>query len=148
MTLHELAVETAEKQEKAESEAFERTMNTFKVNDDVAEQAFREGLAEGKKDKSDKDQRIKQIADHYGVLNQLEMMIEESAELTQAICKLRRVNSGEGYKKAYKNLKEELADVIVVAKQLRYMIGKDDIDRIINEKLDRQMRRISDENTD
>lgn len=110
---------------------------------DEVEQAFRQGLAEGKKNKGDRDQRIKQIAEHYGFTNQANMLIEESAEFTQAVCKLRRGNT-----EAYENIKEELADVIIVAKQLRYLLGADQIDKIISSKLDRQIERIGNENTD
>lgn len=92
-----------------------------------------------------KDPRIEQIADYYGLSNQLDMAIEEGAELTQAICKSRRAKDEAEYKKTCENLKEELADLIVVAKQLRYLFGKDDIDRIIDQKLNRQIERIRQE---
>jgi NTP pyrophosphatase (non-canonical NTP hydrolase) len=68
-------------------------------------------------------------------------MIEECAELTQAICKLRRAWSDKGLA----NVKEETADVLIMARQLRVMLNAEDIDRIIGEKLDRQIKRIDDE---
>lgn len=86
------------------------------------------------------DSRIKAIADHYGFTSQADMLIEEAAEFTIAVNKLRR-----GDPNAYENIKEEIADVIVVAKQLRYILGAEEIDRIISSKLDRQIRRIADE---
>lgn len=113
-----------------------KTIAEFKV-DDVAEQAFREGL---KARPSCDDLRIEQIATHYGFTSQADMAIEECAEYMVALNKLRR-----GKPEAYDNLKEEVADVLIVARQLRYLLGYEDIDRIINEKLDRQMRRIADE---
>ena len=145
MNLHELAVETAEKQAASEAEAFEQATSCivpaeFKVNDEV-EQAFREGL---KARPSCDDLRIEQIATHYGFTSQADMAIEECSELIQAICKLRR-----GYSENhYTNLLEEIADVLIVARQLRYLLGYESIDKIIEDKLSRQMRRISDENTD
>lgn len=144
MNLHELAVETAEKQATSEAEAFEKAMSCivpaeFKVNDEI-EQAFRAGLTAHK---SCDDLRIEQIAAHYGFTSQADMLCEESAEYMVALNKLRR-----GKPEAYDNIKEEVADVLIVARQLRYLLGYEDIDRIINEKLDRQMRRIADENTD
>lgn len=144
MDLHELAVETAEKQATSEVEAFEKAMSCivpaeFKVNNEV-EQAFRAGLTAHK---SCDDLRIEQIAAHYGFTSQADMLCEESAEFMVALNKLRR-----GSPDAYDHIKEEVADVLIVARQLRYLLGYEDIDRIINEKLDRQMRRIADENTD
>ena len=105
--------------------------------DDVTEQAFREGYIKGKSE----DSRIIKIASHYGYTAQSNIIIEECAELTQAICKLRRAWSDS----RLENVKEELADVLIMARQLRVMLGADDIDRIIGEKLDRQIERINDE---
>lgn len=144
MTLHELAEETAEKQATSEAEAFEKAMSCivpaeFKVNDEI-EQAFRAGLTAHK---SCDDLRIKQIATHYGFTSQADMLCEESAEFMVALNKLRR-----GSPDAYDHIKEEVADVLIVARQLRYLLGYEEIDRIISQKLDRQMRRIADENTD
>jgi NTP pyrophosphatase (non-canonical NTP hydrolase) len=116
-----------------------KTIAEFIV-DDVAEQAFREGL---KARPSCDDLRIEQIATHYGFTSQADMLTEECAEYMVALNKLRR-----GKTEAYDNIKEEVADVLIVARQLRYLLGYEDIDRIINEKLDRQIRRIADENAD
>lgn len=107
--------------------------------DDVTEQAFREGYIKGKAE----DSRIIRIAGHYGYSAQSDIMIEECGELTQAICKLRRAWSDS----RLDNVKEELADVLIMARQLRVMLGADDIDRIIGNKLDRQIERIADETT-
>jgi NTP pyrophosphatase (non-canonical NTP hydrolase) len=112
-----------------------KTIAEFKV-DDAVEQAFRQGM------RCD-DLRIEQIATHYGFTSQADMLCEESAEFMVALNKLRR-----GKSEAYDNIKEEVADVLIVARQLRYLLGYEDIDRIINEKLDRQIRRIADENAD
>ena len=76
------------------------------------------------------DKRIKQIADHYGFSSQADMMIEEAAEYMVALNKLRR-----GKSEAFKNIKEEVADILVVASQLRYLLGEDEIDSIMNKKL-------------
>ena len=105
--------------------------------DDVTEQAFREGYIKGKSE----DSRIIKIACHYGYTAQSDIIIEECAELTQAICKLRRAWSDS----RLENVKEELADVLIMARQLRVMLGAEDIDRIIGEKLDRQIERIAEE---
>lgn len=86
------------------------------------------------------DNRIKYIADYYGFTSQADMLIEESAEFIQAVCKLRRGNGNE-----YAHIKEELADIIVCAEQLRYLLGADEIDSIVDSKLDRQLERIAKE---
>lgn len=83
------------------------------------------------------DNRIKRIADYYGFTSQANMLTEEAAEFTVAVNKLRR-----GSTDAYEHIKEEVADVIVMAKQLRYLLGVEEIDRIINQKLERQIQRI------
>lgn len=135
MNLHELAVDTAEKQKQADGAVFE----PFKV-DDAVEQAFRAGLTAHK---SCDDLRIEQIAAHYGFTSQADMTIEECGELVQAICKLRRAYSED----RYKHLLEEVADAYIMLRQMRYLLGYEAIDRIVNDKLDRQMRRIADEKT-
>lgn len=143
MDLHELAAEGAAKQAQSEAEAFERVMSRivpaeFKVNDEV-EQAFRAGLT-ARKSCCD-DLRIEQIAAHYGFTSQADIAIEECGELIQAVCKFRRGYSEE----RYTNLLEEIADVYIMARQMRYLLGYESIDKIIEDKLSRQMRRIADE---
>ena len=92
-------------------------------------------------DKNIEDLRIEQIATHYGFTSQANMLTEEAAEFTVTVNKLRR-----GHADAYEHIKEEVADVLIVARQLRYLLGYEEIDRIIDEKLNRQMQRIADEN--
>ena len=86
------------------------------------------------------DDELKIIADHYGFSSQADMLCEESAEFIVALNKLRR-----GNKEAYKNVKEELADVLVVASQLRLLLGSEEIDEIEHEKIKRQLERIKQE---
>ena len=86
---------------------------------------------------------FKILADHYGFISQANMLCEEAAEFIVALNKLRRGNN-----EAYKNVKEELADVLVVALQLRLLLGPEEIDRIAEEKLKRQIRRMNGEQTD
>lgn len=95
------------------------------------------------------DNRIKRIADYYGFSSQADMLCEEAAEFIVARNKLRRADK-QGFNyitDAYENLKEEVADVIVVAEQLRYLLGKD-VNCLIDEKLSRQIRRMKKEQTD
>jgi NTP pyrophosphatase (non-canonical NTP hydrolase) len=60
---------------------------------------------------------FKQAVDHFGVENQLLKLVEEMAELTQAIIK-RRLNPDEP--KYLNNMLEELADVNIVMNQVAY----------------------------
>ena len=83
------------------------------------------------------DDALKIIADHYGFSSQADMLCEEAAEFTVALNKLRR-----GKAEAYSNIKEELADVLVVASQLRLLLGPEEIDEIAHEKIKRQLERI------
>jgi|GEM_PF-1802974 len=105
------------------------------MNDEV-EQAFRQGLMQALQPTS-----LKAIADYYGFTSQADMLTEEAAEFTQAVNKLRR-----GFPDVYKNIKEEVADVLVVALQLRYLLGGDEIDKIMRDKTKRQIERIRKEN--
>ena len=86
------------------------------------------------------DDALKIIADHYGFSSQADMLCEEAAEFTVARNKLRR-----GKAESYDNIKEELADVLVVASQLRLLLGPEEIDNIIHEKIKRQLGRIREE---
>lgn len=113
----------------------------MKVNDEI-EQAFREGYVKGYK-AADKGQIIKDlrtIADHYGFTSQADMLCEEAAEYITARNKIKR-----GVFEAAHNFKEELADVLIVALQLRYMLGEKNIDNIIEQKIQRQLDRIKSE---
>ena len=105
------------------------------INDEL-EQAFRQGFNSAAKFQKE----LKAIADHYGFTSQANMLCEESAEYTVALNKLRR-----GDQNAYKNVKEELADVLVIALQLRLLLGTKDIDDIMSEKVFRQLNRIEGE---
>lgn len=110
----------------------------MKINYEI-EQAFRQGYNSAEK----LQKELKAIADYYGFSSQADMLCEESAEFTVALNKLRR-----GKAEAYANIKEELADVLVIAFQLRWLLGKDEIDKIINEKVQRQLNRIEGEKND
>lgn len=93
------------------------------------------------------ENKIKVIAEHYGYHKQKDIAIEEMAELTKAICKLQRTSSAnqEEYRNALMNVQEEIADVSIMVMQLSHLLIRDDIERIINEKLDRQLQRINEE---
>lgn len=84
---------------------------------------------------------IEKITSHYGKSHQSEILVEECAELIQAVQKCKRNNTD-----ISENLKEEIADVMIMCLQMREFVGKGSIDDIIVEKLQRQLERIEEEN--
>ncbi len=94
------------------------------------------------------EEKIRFIADSYGYDAQSRQCIEEMAELTQAINKFWRKSKSDRCKKedfelARKNIVEELADVQIMLWQMGYYIlSANEIETVIEEKLDRQIRRI------
>lgn len=89
-------------------------------------------------------EQCEQIAMHYGEHLQLGIMIEEAAELIQAISKMQR------YSSAYKRLRyiEGLAGLSIMAEQLVTLLNATDYETFkgfVEYKLNRQMDRIKDE---
>lgn len=66
-----------------------------------------------------KHKELEQIADHYGLPAQKIMLMEECGELVQAISKtIRRPED----KEAWRSLKEEMADVMIVLEECIYLM--------------------------
>lgn len=89
------------------------------------------------------------IAMHYGEHSQLGIMIEEAAELIQAISKMQR-RKMKGYGIAYCRLHyiEELAVVSIMAEQLITLLNAADYEsfkELVEYELDKQMDRMKDE---
>lgn len=86
------------------------------------------------------DERIKTIADHYGLRHQLKKLIEESRELIVAVLAylfLKRTQERKNH------LLEEAADVVIVIAQIIYLLKGDDyVDKVIDFKLDRTIKRM------
>ena len=80
---------------------------------------------------------IKLIADNYGKEHQTVKAMEELAELIQALAR------GD-----IENIKEEIADVLVMIGQLQHLYGISEIEisRIMFRKITRQIERIDNEN--
>lgn len=80
---------------------------------------------------------MKLIADHYGKEHQTIKAMEELAELIQALARGDEAN-----------IKEEVADVLVMIGQLQhlYEISEIEISRIMFRKIIRQIERIDNEN--
>lgn len=84
-----------------------------------------------------KDKKIIEIAKHYQFDKQCDQAVEECSELIQAIQKNKRNGSG--------NITEEIADVKIMIAQLEFLLGdgkRKEINRLINQKLERQLERI------
>lgn len=96
--------------------------------------------------------KIEEIAKFYGFDSQSHMLIEEMAELTQAINKLYRTNHLHGYptnltkSRALDNIYEEIADVSICLDEVIHLMHCDDK---VNEwrklKIDRQFGRMEKE---
>ena len=84
--------------------------------------------------------RIMEIADHYGIEKQLHQLAEECSELA--------VEASHSARKGVTvKIIEEMADVLIMMEQVIYLanIAIDDIDECISFKIDRQMKRIKEE---
>ena len=68
---------------------------------------------------------------------QMDRLIEEMSELTQAICKFRRVGTDLEFENVdyTLNLIEECADVFITLEQLKQMIGEEDVEKVIDRKV-------------
>lgn len=81
-----------------------------------------------------------QIANFYGDDSQMYMAIEEMSELTKEICKYKRLPNN------YDKIADEIADVKIMIEQLEHIFGvSEKVEKRINYKLERQLRRIEQE---
>ena len=90
-----------------------------------------------------KNPRIMEIADHYGIEKQLHQLAEECSEL--AVEASHSARKGTTVK-----IIEEMADVEIMIEQIVYLakIDRKDIEECIQYKLERQMKRIEEEERD
>lgn len=89
------------------------------------------------------EEMIEKIMAAYTFENQQEIFVEECAEAIQSVQKFKRAGGNEGggcYE--FENLIEEVADVIIMAEQMKRYIGTDCINKVITRKLERQLERI------
>lgn len=78
----------------------------------------------------------KKAVKHYGAEHQIDICIEECAELIQALCHFKRKRSNQD------EICEEIADVCVSILSLRQIFPEILIDTMMEEKAERLMRRI------
>lgn len=98
------------------------------------------------------DERLKIIANTYGYDAQSRQLIEEMAELTQAInkfwrkqldCGRREYSDIEKCRMVAVELIEEIADIDICLEQIKYLLHcKLDVERVKKKKIERQMERI------
>lgn len=90
---------------------------------------------------ADRESKLLFLINHYGTLNQKLIAIEEMAELQKAIIKHIRKELEENINLVI----EEIDDVQVMLEQLKMIFScKSKIDEIMDEKIDRQIKRVMD----
>ena len=94
-------------------------------------------------------EKISQLIKINTTQNILTITIEELAELTQVICKLKRLTNQDKTlrkeeKQIYGELKEELADVYLLLEQIKILgkINDYEIERRISEKIRRTFEKV------
>lgn len=88
---------------------------------------------------------IQIISNHYGYDAQSRQLIEEMAELTQAINKAWRCKDNyEDWVEKKRDIAEEIADVTIMLEQMKYLLrfSENYIEEIIEQKVYRQLKRI------
>lgn len=105
-------------------------------------------------------EKIRKIAKFYGYDSQSRQCIEEMSELTQAINKYWRnvlkrgkypYNPWDGYMPddciEYENMVKEIADVQIMLDQMKFLLSaSDEVNRVMEKKIKRQLLRIEEEN--
>lgn len=88
--------------------------------------------------------KLERITASYTFGQQRAIFVEECAEAIKAVCKVERAadSSAEVYAEKMIDLISEVADVLIMAQQMRLYLGKDKVDAEIQRKLDRQLQRI------
>ena len=89
--------------------------------------------------------KIKKIADYYGFEHQCEIFVEECAEAIQAVQKFKRAKQPQACQETMINLFEEVADVLIMAEQMRLFFSEGILNATIDRKLERQIRRMENE---
>lgn len=90
--------------------------------------------------KSHQIESCKSIANHYGRESQVLIAIEEMSELTKELCKYYRRYDRK------KEIIEEVADAQIMLEQVIELFGiSDEVDMMVDYKLNRQIRRMEQE---
>ncbi|MDO4864031.1 MAG: hypothetical protein Q4A05_07665 [Ruminococcus sp.] len=91
--------------------------------------------------------KLERITANYTFGQQRQVFAEECAEAIKAVCKVERAadSSAEVYAEKMSDLISEVADVLIMAQQIRMYLGAEKVDAEIQRKLDRQLERIREE---
>lgn len=90
--------------------------------------------------------KLEYIAAHYGIDKQLAKTQEECAELIQAISKFKLAETAQDHVSGMQKITEEMADVLIMLNQIQFLTNNGiGLQRMIGQKLDRQIKRIHDE---
>ena len=92
----------------------------------------------------------KKFVEVWGEESQFLMAVEEMSELIKELCKHKRLDAkyspNATAKEKEENLnriREEIADVLNMTEQLEFIFGKDEVERIRKEKIDRTLKIIN-----
>jgi len=92
------------------------------------------------------DSDLFRIVEAYGIDKQVDMMLEEMAELEIALLKHRRHGSSWIDKRTGKSARdaviEETADVLLMAEQVAFIVGRDEVEAVVQEKLERTLEKL------
>ena len=91
--------------------------------------------------------KLLQIINHYGIDNQLKYIHSEYFELDEAIIQFSWNDEIHNEKYAINEVAGEIADIMVMLKQFQYYynITDEEIEKIMNYKINRQLERIENE---
>ena len=147
-----IAIKAAEQQEelimKTVQEIGGKTFEHISVSKEKVFEAFQDYLRrEEQLPRIKKPDVLKSAIATYGMAAQVDMAIEEMAELTKALCKERRAQLTPGMHSAeHANVIEEIADVAIMLKQLLIIFDKDgEIQKEVDYKIDRLEQRLQKE---
>lgn len=91
------------------------------------------------------DERIKKIAEHYGLIFQVDKLSEESAEMIAAALQMCTKQETENNGDLLRNYLSELADVDIVLEQVKFLLTpnmRSYFDDVREEKIIRTLKRI------
>lgn len=93
------------------------------------------------------NEKLERIIASYTFGQQRAIFVEECAEAIKAVCKVERAadSSAEVYAEKMIDLISEVADVLIMAQQMRLYLGAEKVDSEIQRKLERQLKRIREE---
>ena len=94
---------------------------------------------------------FKKFTSAWGEESQCRMCIEEMSELTKELCKYMRYSSDKTredndkkLKEIKENIIEETADVLICASQIMHLVGKEEVKKVMDYKIQRG-RKVVDE---